>query len=377
MSSPNGSRNWTEKRRKLRQEEAERKLRIASKQDSREAIRLLDLEIKRLKKQIVDEAVIRHEILKISQIKPPVPHWEGQPVKRCVSSPGVPTIFASDWHWGERVDPAKIGGINKYDLTIAHARAREFVEVAVDLLKNHMVNPTYPGIVLALGGDMISGDIHAELKETNDIATLPALVDLWGVFVIIIRRLADEFGHVFVPCVTGNHGRSTIKPQSKNRVETNYDWLLYQFLEKAFEDDERVRFKIASGSDVEWKLFDHSFAMTHGDQFKAGDSIIGSAGPIIRGDKKKKARNSEIGLSYDTLLLGHFHQLMMDQRRICNGSLVGYSEYAWSWNFPYEPPQQALFITHPTHGITFQMPIKVDKDSRKIDNGGEWVSWRN
>lgn len=55
---------------------------------------------------------------------------------------------------------------------------------------------------------------------------------------------------------------------------------------------------------------------------------IRALGPIIRGDHKKRSRNSQIDLGYDTLLLGHWHQLIMLQRLIVNGSLKGYDEYA-------------------------------------------------
>lgn len=376
MSSPTGSKNWTEKRRKLRAEERERKSRIAIKKDPQEAVRLMELEIKRLKKQVVDEAVIREEILKISHNKPTEPKWNDAGFKPDPHSPGVPTIFASDWHWGERIDPDKIGGVNKYDLNIAHARAHSFMSTAIDLLNNHVVNPSYPGIVLALGGDMLSGDIHSELKETNDIASLPALVDLWGTLTTIIKGLADEFGHVFVPCVVGNHGRLTVKPTHKLRTETNYDWLLYTFLDKTFENDDRVRFKIAKGADVSWNIFSHRYCMTHGDQFRGGDGQVGYIGPVIRGDLRKRSRSIQTNQAYDTLVLGHFHTLGISSRIISNGSLCGFNEYSFNLNFNYEPPQQALWITHPKLGITIQMPIKVDKDALKTYNSEEWCSWR-
>lgn len=42
-----------------------------------------------------------------------------------------------------------------------------------------MVNPDYPGIVVALAGDMVSGDIHQELKETNEVPTIASVVELF------------------------------------------------------------------------------------------------------------------------------------------------------------------------------------------------------
>ena len=89
--------------------------------------------------------------------------------------------------------------------------------------------------------------------------------------------------------------------------------------------------------------------------------MIGALGPIIRGDHKKRSRNTQIDLEYDTLLLGHWHSYIHLTRLIVNGTLKGYDEYAYANNFPFEQPQQALWITHPRHGITFRMPVYVEQ----------------
>jgi hypothetical protein len=286
---------------------------------------------------------------------------------------GVPTLLASDWHWGENVDPNQINQVNEYNMSIAKERARTLINKAIELLG--LVQPAnYPGIVFALGGDLVSGDIHEELSATNDREIMPVVLDLFGTLVWCINKLADHFGNVFVPCVSGNHGRNTHKIRSKGRNFTSFDWLVYQFLQKHFEDDTRVQFLIPDGPDAYFSVLGRRYLLTHGDQFRGGDGMIGALGPIIRGDHKKRSRNGQIDMEYDTMLLGHFHQLIQLERVIVNGSLVGMSEYGWANNFGYEVPRQALWITHPQHGITFSMPVRVDKHD-KAANTNEWVSW--
>ena len=337
-----------------------------------EQVRLLQIEIQRLKREAVSHAMVRDEILHLAHAKPPVPEWLSEDRSKAHCSPGVPTLFASDWHWGEVVDRDQIGGVNSYDLTIARDRAHRLIECAVDLLKNHMVWPDYPGIVLALGGDMFSGDIHEELTRTNEAPIMPLVLDVWGVLIWCIERLVNEFGQVFVPCVSGNHSRTTHKMTSKERNHLSFDWLLYSMLDKHFEKDSRVSFMIPEGPDALFRVYSHRYLLTHGDQFRGGDGMIGALGPIIRGDHKKRSRNSQIGMEYDTLLLGHWHQLIQMQRLIVNGSLKGYDEYAQDGNFGFEPPRQALWITHPEKGITFQMPVLVEDNLEKC--GLNWVS---
>jgi hypothetical protein len=114
--------------------------------------------------------------------------------------------------------------------------------------------------------------------------------------------------------------------------------------------------------------------MTHGDEFRGGDGMIGALGPIVRGDHRKRSRATQVDMGYDVLLVAHFHQLIQLQRLIVNGSLKGYDEYAWRCGFPYERARQALWITHPRHGITFSMPVNVDDESPGV-SPAEWVSW--
>lgn len=320
----------------------------------------------------LDEEFVKSKIIKLAATSPEPPGWL-VPKKFVEGAPGVPTLFASDWHWAEVVDPRQIGGVNEFNLEIAHSRARRMVLVAIDLLSNHMVKPKYPGIVFALGGDMVSGDIHEELVATNECEIMSAVVDLFGVLVWCISTLADHFGRVFAPCVGGNHGRNTHKIRAKGRNYTSFDWLLYCFLAKHFEGDKRVTFLIPNGPDALYRIYGHRYLLTHGDQFRGGDGMIGALGPIIRGDHKKRSRQTQIGAAYDTMLLGHWHQLIQLQRLIVNGSLKGYDEYAYSNNFGYEPPRQALWVTHPVHGITFSMPVNVDEPKQPTESA--WVSW--
>jgi hypothetical protein len=326
-----------------------------------------------LKKDSVTQEYIRRKLFKLAETPAIPPRWtvDSEGVSR--HSPGVPTVFASDWHWAEVIDPSQVGGVNEYDLHIAHTRARKLISSTINLLKNHIANPEYPGIVFALGGDMISGDIHEELVANNEVDIMPAVVDIFGVLIWCIETLAEHFGRVFVPGVSGNHGRNTHKIRAKGRNFTSFDWLIMQFLERHFLGDNRVAFYIPNASDALYRIFDHRYLLTHGDQFRGGDGLIGMLGPVIRGDHRKRGRQSQINAPYDTMLMGHYHTYSPLGRVIVNGSLCGYNEYAWTNNFGFEPPQQALWLTHPRYGRTWALPVNVGEVERVPQS--EWVSW--
>lgn len=294
-------------------------------------------------------------------------------------TPGIPMTLWSDWHWGEVVRPEEVGGVNAYNLEIAHKRAKRLVERIVHLAFDHTVNAVYPGIVVMLGGDMISGDIHDELTETNEARTAPTLIDLQGVLITALGAMADRFGKVFVPCVVGNHGRMTHKPRAKGRVHTSFEWLLYCQLERHFHNDDRVRFFIPGEADAHFTVAGHRVMLTHGDSLgtRGGDGVIGALGPITRGIIKTRYSEAQIGRDFDFCCMGHWHQWMPlhDRGFVVNGSLKGYDEYARLFlRARYERPIQGLWFLHPAMGVTSVKPIYLD-DQQKSAPIDSWVAW--
>ena len=345
----------------------------SGKLSEQEQILVLQGEIKALKAQIRDKVaeeydatVVKRKIFELSTGEINRPTWLVQPRKSESSSLGIPTIFASDWHYGEKVFSQQIGYVNSFDLNIADKRIEALVNNSINVLFNYLSNPKYDGLVFPLGGDMFSGDIHDELSKTNEATMFKLLLRLAGRLSWAINTFADKFGKVYVPVVAGNHGRTSRKPVFKNRAEENYDWLLGCILAREFKNDKRVQFEITEGTDISYSIYGHKYLLTHGDQFSGGDSIIGTSGTVARGDSKKRNRESQINKPYDTLICGHFHQLVVTKKAIINGSLKGYDEYASQHNFPFERPQQAMWLTHPEHGITFNMPIFLEETKKRV-----------
>jgi hypothetical protein len=268
-----------------------------------------------------DEKRVIERIMDLSSDTPEPPDWTLKS-RASKHSAGVPSLFASDWHWGEVVDPNQVAGLNQFNLAIAHERAKAFVANTIDILTNHVVNYDRKGLVMPVGGDMFSGDIHEELMATNEVELGPSFIDLEGVLIWSIEEILKHVEQLFIPWVTGNHGRWTHKIRAKGRAFTSFDWLLGQVLRKHFEKNPRVTFMIGSGSDVRFKIFDYRYMLSHGDQFRGGDGMVGALGPIIRGDHRKRGRASQVGQDYDTLLLGHWHQLIQLRRVIVNGCFV-------------------------------------------------------
>jgi hypothetical protein len=320
--------------------------------------RLRDLEatLKSERRERLSEDRIRDEIFGLAKTTIAPPAWATEAMRKA-DRPGIPSVLWSDWHWGEVVLPGQIHGKNEFNVAIAKKRLQRLVSRTIGLCFSHMTNPDYPGIVVNLGGDLVSGDIHDELVETNELTSAQTLIDIVGALSWALETLADRFGRVWVVAVAGNHGRMTKKPRAKNRAFTNFDWVIAQLLNRHFSKDKRFSWLIPDGPDAWYRVYSHRYLLTHGDQFRGGDGIIGALGPILRGDTKKRARNSNLELGYDTMLLGHWHQYLSLRRVIVNGALKGYDEYAAQNNFAFEPPIQALWFTHQRYGLTAAWPI--------------------
>lgn len=295
---------------------------------------------------------------KLDNLVPNSPAWAVRKTKGGIYH-ATPTLLFSDQHYDERVRPEEVEGVNEYDRTIAVRRTHTVLDSAANLTRNFYTGLTYDGLVLLLGGDTFSGNIHEELTQTNEDTILGSL-DFWSDELVgFVRGLRAVFGKLHVACVVGNHGRLTRKPRMKLRVRDNFDWLLYRMLAKATADDSNITWQIPESADCDVTIYSTRFRLTHGDQFRGGDGISGMVMPIMRGNARKSARQIALGKTYDWLVMGHWHQYLHGLGIIVNGSLKGYDEYAYTNNFRPEAPAQAFWLTTPEHGATFASPIFV------------------
>lgn len=289
------------------------------------------------------------------------PKWTLPPKGKSVTM-AIPTAQLSDTHFDEVVNAEQVNFVNAYNRVIGVARLKKFFENTLKISNNYINGVKMEGLVLNLTGDIVSGNIHEELAETNESPILPTCL-FWAEQIIAgIELLGTRFDSIFIPCVTGNHGRQHRKPRAKNRAYQNYDWLIYKLIEKHFAKQKEITFQIPAGFDSKYKIYNTAYLSTHGDQFRGGGGVGGVIVPILRGDLKKRSREVAVGTPYDISVIGHFHQLTNLNNLIINGSLKGYDEYCEMMNFGFEPPQQAYWLTAPKEGKTMFTPIHVYAD---------------
>lgn len=286
----------------------------------------------------------------------------------------VPVTIFSDPHIGEVVLKRATNGFNEYNMAIAEERVEKYFDKLIMLCRDHHTGH-YPGLVLNMLGDNVSGGIHDELRKTDEEEVIPCVLKARDWLTAGIRRCADHFGRVYIPTACGNHGRLTHRPEFKKYHEKNWDFLIYKMLEKEFQDDKRVQFDLRPSNDVHYRVFNERYLACHGDMLgvKGGDGIIGSIGPVMRGEVKQAGQSSAMGMAFDKLIIGHWHQRLWLPRAIVNNAIKGFDEFAMKGlGAKPDRPTQALWFVHPAHGMTAHWDIYVSKSPKPAT---EWVSW--
>ena len=226
-----------------------------------------------------------------TNIKPP--KWLSPTTAKKTSATLV--VMLSDLHLDEVVNPDEVDGLNAYNREIARMRLRRWANNVIKMARDHFNGVSYDGVVILLGGDIFSGDIHEELKETNSDTLLGSMLFWSEELAAAIDMLLTEFKNGQVVSVVGNHGRTTRKPRAKLRARTNFDWLLAKMLERHFAKDKRVQFNIPEGADAYFEIYGQGHLMTHGDQTNGGGGIGGIWPPVMRLRARKAERYLAVG----------------------------------------------------------------------------------
>ena len=333
----------------------------------------LRAENRALTKQSADSTLYKKLIHGVTNAHANPPKWIDKAPSGSGFFYGTPTLFLSDLHWGETVHPSQINYVNEYNLDIARVRLRRFFSTSIQMLFDGVAKPKYNGIVLALGGDMLSGNIHEELRESNGETLFQSVLSLTDELIAGVSLCADRFGRVFVPGVVGNHGRLDRKPRMKSGVFDNADWLLYQIIARHFANDKRVTFMIPDSFNAIYKLNGRTYHLQHGDEMRGGNAISGPITAWMLANIRKQKRHAATGIHVDTFIFGHFHQLVYGQNNsfIGNGSGKGYDEFAAKLSFPFERARQALWVTAPNGDIPLKLEVYGD-EARDVKDA-EWV----
>jgi hypothetical protein len=261
----------------------------------------------------------------------------------------------SDWHVEEKVDPRTVSELNEFNLSVADKRIEKATKAILRLTEIERGGRDIPILVLAILGDLMTGYIHEELREENELSPTQTILWLRERVSKMINTLRKEgkFERILIPCSIGNHGRTTIKPRHSTAYKNSYEWLLYKLLEQEITDG--VTWFIGESYHTYLNVYDKTFRFHHGDGLKYQGGIGGLTIPV-----EKAIASWNKGKQADIDIFGHWHTSQQNPKWISNGSLVGHNAYSISIKAAYEPPQQTYFLFDNKRGRTGTWPIFLE-----------------
>lgn len=276
-----------------------------------------------------------------------------KPSVRGGSSEAVAVVLLSDFHLGETVVGSTINGLNEFNPEIAEQRVIKCFQSIARLLEIFGRDIPIKKVIIMLGGDFISNQIHDELMETNSMRPIEEAIFAQRLLASGIKFLLHETHqeYLFV-CKSGNHGRITRKPRNASEAGNSIEYMMYCTLAQMFSAEKRTSWNVETSYHTYVDVFGMTLRFHHGHNIRYFGGIGGLTIPcnkaIAQWNNAKKA---------DIDLFGHFHSAFDGGIFLCNGSLIGYNAYAVSIKAPYEKPKQMMFLIDNKRGKTIVAPI--------------------
>lgn len=264
-------------------------------------------------------------------------------------------MLSSDVHAEQLITKESTNGLNEYNLEICKDRMEKFFKGSQRLIDIQRNGVKIDNIILAILGDVIEGYIHEECMQNNQISPTEAIMFMFDIYVAGINYLLNDKRnkHITVVCCTGNHGRTSKRTNIYTRTQTSYEWLLYQFLANEFKKNKRVKFIIPESYFAYVELYDFMLRFHHGDAVRYGGGVGGVTIPLNKAIAKW---NKSIFAHYD--FCAHFHEALMANNVIINGSVPGFNALTNMFKFSYNDPEQMLIFINNKYGLN--IPCKIN-----------------
>ena len=283
----------------------------------------------------------------------------------------------SDVHAGEVVSAAETHNLSSYDMDIFKERLEIWTNKVVDLVSLRRQRLYVPNLSLFMLGDIISGDIHDELSNTNDVSVVDQMVESAREISRSLLTLSGYFENIEVSGVVGNHGRMSRKPYFKRKQRSNWDYLVYQMIAMFLQKQKNVTFHIPESFWTVRDVLGTRFLLMHGDgnQSWSGFPWYGIERSI--GKMRTMLGND---MPFDRVALGHYHDPVDTERWSVNGNFKGGDEFSIGKLYSSCRPSQTLLYVHPENGVVGTERIYLDKLNEhrvKLSNelwlkGDEW-----
>jgi hypothetical protein len=297
---------------------------------------------------VLEKELKAYQVLSVAPSRRVIKRKRGDPNV----SQATAIAMASDWHVDEIVKPSTVQGKNAYNPDVAKKRATKFWQKIVQLTDRNRADTTIDNLLLVLGGDFISSNIHEELLANTSMRPMEAIMFAQDLLDAVLRFLNEHgnFNQIVIICKMGNHSRITKKTHYANRNGNSLEWAMYQNLAKRFPE---FKWVIEDSYLTYYTVYDFVIRTHHGDTLRYLGGVGGIYPSMLRSYYQwNLTRKADINM------MGHFHSYIPGYNTV-NGSLIGYNAFAEAFKFEHQPPIQAYLLLDARRGITIHAPILV------------------
>lgn len=233
-------------------------------------------------------------------------------------------IPLNDLHCGYKIESI----FGKYDETILKERIEKYLSEIIQIQNQHHCEKA---IVLG-GGDLISGNIHAEIKRSNNLNVIEQIVTVSEYISNFLAELSTIFKTVSFLSVSGNHSRIEKYKDSikEERLDDIVEWYLKANLSR-FSNIEFDNYINADATIKIFEVYEKSYILIHGDYDDNNNGLI-----------LQKLANRPI----TAIFSGHYHHNEVVTKNeikfIMSGSFIGTDNFTI----------QKRIVAHPEQLIT-------------------------
>jgi hypothetical protein len=260
-------------------------------------------------------------------------------------TPMVAVAHVTDWHVGARINPKETEGWGNFDWSVAQDRVLgQFVPRFLQWLDTQRSGYHIDEIALVCTGDFVSGDIHDELRITNEFPLPEQTARAGDLLAAVGKELAAHCDKLRVVEVGGdNHSRLQKKPQAKQKAANSMGHLVYHIANAELARHSNVELVRGEGMKLLFDLNGFPFLGEHGDTVKSWMSI-----PFygIEREVAREAKRRMFARGFKYVLMGHWHAPTFAPYSpiIVGGSLTGTDEYDHSCGRTAPPVQTAFLV---------------------------------
>lgn len=237
-------------------------------------------------------------------------------------------VHLTDIHAGIEIHNA----FNEYNVDVMHDRLDQYLHKIEKIKARHQSENCY----LMLGGDLVSGFIHATLRLENNLDIVRQVKVVSAALCAFIQTLSGMFAHVNVYAVPGNHGRMSPKKEDNLRGE-NFDCLVPFILNLMLSEydnvwicEENMEPTVATFTVRSQKVFG-----VHGDK-DSMESVVQKLTMVF-------------GTKPDIVLAGHRHtngmKTVFDSKVVESGCISGADSYCMDHRLRNKPEQMILVVS--------------------------------